>query len=187
MTIHYDVPKSRPQIVASLTSVHEQATTLWRRFTPLDFYRPPIIGGWSAAQNVEHLVKSMAPVATALRLPRVLLRVLFGAAHAPSRTFTHLRDDYRAVLAKGAEAGKFGPHDSPPPSDPAASYERLLARWQKLLPNLTDAIDRWDEAALDHYRLPHPLLGKLTVREMLFFTIYHIGHHAAIVAGKAHV
>jgi hypothetical protein len=29
--------------------------------------------------------------------------------------------------------------------------------------------------------LPHPLLGKLTVREMLFFTLYHQRHHVAVV------
>jgi hypothetical protein len=25
--------------------------------------------------------------------------------------------------------------------------------------------------------LPHPLLGKLTLREMLYFTAYHADHH----------
>ena len=30
---------------------------------------------------------------------------------------------------------------------------------------------------LDHYLLPHPLLGKITLREMLFFSAYHIQHH----------
>jgi hypothetical protein len=25
--------------------------------------------------------------------------------------------------------------------------------------------------------LPHPLLGKLTIREMLYFTVYHGEHH----------
>lgn len=30
---------------------------------------------------------------------------------------------------------------------------------------------------LDKYILPHPLLGKLTIREMMYFTIYHVEHH----------
>jgi len=29
--------------------------------------------------------------------------------------------------------------------------------------------------------LPHPLLGKVTVREMLYFTIHHVQHHHALV------
>jgi len=31
--------------------------------------------------------------------------------------------------------------------------------------------------SLDKFMLPHPLLGKLAVREMLFFTMYHNLHH----------
>ncbi len=49
---------------------------------------------------------------------------------------------------------------------------------------LVGKIPGWSEAALDRYRLPHPLLGKLTVREMLFFTLYHNAHHLDQVAGR---
>ena len=41
----------------------------------------------------------------------------------------------------------------------------------------TERLGNWSEKDLDKYKLPHPLLGKLTVREMLFFTIYHNEHH----------
>jgi uncharacterized damage-inducible protein DinB len=37
---------------------------------------------------------------------------------------------------------------------------------------------------LDRLRLPHPALGKLTVREMLFFTIYHNIHHVENVVRR---
>jgi hypothetical protein len=32
--------------------------------------------------------------------------------------------------------------------------------------------------------MPHPLLGKLTVREMLLFTLYHNLHHVQNVARR---
>jgi len=60
----------------------------------------------------------------------------------------------------------------------------MLGKWQSVVPNLSAAVRRWDEAALDRYQLPHPILGKLTVREMLYFTLYHLGHHAQIVAAR---
>jgi hypothetical protein len=40
---------------------------------------------------------------------------------------------------------------------------------------------RWPEAKLDAIQLPHPLLGNLTVREMLFFTLFHQSHHMDVI------
>jgi hypothetical protein len=36
---------------------------------------------------------------------------------------------------------------------------------------------KFSEKDLDTLILPHPLLGKVTLREMLYFTIYHVQHH----------
>lgn len=46
---------------------------------------------------------------------------------------------------------------------------------------LSVRVDSWTEQDLDTVLLPHPLLGKLTVREMLYFTIYHAQHHQMLV------
>jgi len=46
------------------------------------------------------------------------------------------------------------------------------------------AITAWGDDALDRYRLPHPLIGKLTLREMLVFTLFHFDHHRDNVARR---
>ena len=51
---------------------------------------------------------------------------------------------------------------------------------------LWSAVGSWREADLDRYLLPHPLLGKLTIREMLFFTLYHNYHHVQSLATRLH-
>jgi len=63
-----------------------------------------------------------------------------------------------------------------------------VEKGQKLKFNLTNEmkwlfskLDKFTENELDRYILPHPLLGKLTLREMLFFTIYHIEHHEKLI------
>jgi hypothetical protein len=38
-------------------------------------------------------------------------------------------------------------------------------------------LNNWKDADMDRYSLPHPLLGTITVREILFFTIYHSMRH----------
>jgi hypothetical protein len=52
-----------------------------------------------------------------------------------------------------------------------------LDKWIEVGNRLYEILQKWPENDLDKYRLPHPLLGKLTLREMLFFTLYHNRHH----------
>jgi len=50
---------------------------------------------------------------------------------------------------------------------------------------LANAIERnWTDEKLDNYLAPHPLLGKLTLRELIYFTIYHTEHHLAIIKNR---
>jgi hypothetical protein len=181
--IRYDTPDTGPQLVAAFSVLNEQCTELWRQCSVREFFEPPTGGGWSTAQNVEHLIKTTSPVTKALAMPRFLLRLLFGKARIPSRTFMEVRAAYRVVLAEGAQAGPYTPNRVDV-DDPGVARQRLLERWQPVLPRLTEALGHWDEGSLDYYRLPHPLLGKLTVREMLHFTLYHVGHHADVVATR---
>ena len=57
----------------------------------------------------------------------------------------------------------------------AELYEQR--KLQEAVDELRAAIARWPDRSLDRYQLPHPLLGKLTLREMLIFTAYHQMHH----------
>lgn len=102
-----------------------------------------------------------------------------------SRSLTALRADYRERLQQtGATAGRFAPSPKPTPDDLEAWQREVLGSWRGAVSGLAAKIPAWSEAALDRYQLPHPLLGKLTVREMLFFTVYHNAHHLTLVAGR---
>jgi hypothetical protein len=59
-----------------------------------------------------------------------------------------------------------------------------MERREQVAANLHSAIDTWGERGLERLRLPHPALGLLTVREMLFFTLYHNLHHVLNVADR---
>jgi hypothetical protein len=135
---------------------------------------------WSASDNVDHLIRAIRMVMLALRLPKFLLRVLFGVVKRPSRSYAEVCKAYEDVLATGAGAGGVYLPDQQSPADPQQAKEILLERLTKAGQSFTDAIQSWPEAALDQYQLPHPLLGKLTVRETLFFSIYHVLRHARV-------
>lgn len=136
---------------------------------------------WTPAEHLHHLNISVSAVAKALSYPKLLPRILFGRARGLSRTFEAVRDTYRDLLAGGGGAtGAYVPtRDDPAPAQVPARREALLARWGRVNARLVAGAESWTDAHLDRIRLPHPLLGKLTVREMLFFTLYHNRHHVA--------
>jgi len=139
-------------------------------------------GKWSVGQNLDHLNKSLSPVNLALRLPRFVLRVLFGKPNRTPRTYDELVERYHQKLAAGGKAsGQFIP-----PSINADQKEKLIIKFRKEIGAMGKLMNHWPEDQLDNYLLPHPLLGKLTIREMLFFSTYHIKHHLQLLQ-KRHV
>ncbi len=175
-------PRSHRDIVETLEALATHGIDAWR--TDADVFFAPLGDSWSPADNVRHLTKSTAPVARALALPQIVLRGLFGRADGSSRSYPDLVSTYRAALEAGGRAGRFAPDPVPPPDDPIAGRERILDDGRDAIARLILAAERWSDPDLDRFRLPHPLLGKLTVREMLFFTIYHHSHHRSIVARR---
>lgn len=177
-------PSSGAEIIAELRRLHEECEA-YLRSLPADAFVRPQGEKWSPAEHVRHLSKSVRPLALALGLPRFILWLRFGRASAASRSFYVMRETYRARLAAGATAGRFAPSRQPPPADAAAYRERVIGSWRAVNDDLRSRVAGWDESALDRYRLPHPALGKLTAREMLFFTLYHNAHHLNLVASRA--
>lgn len=173
-------PRTRDDIVRALKWVHRESRAYWMDFVP-DAFLAPLGDAWSPADNVRHLTRSIRPVAMALKIPRLILRLRFGRPKAASRTYVKLRDDYHQKLAAGGKAGRYAPSPLQPSGDAEAERTRILAQHAEAVTALTQAVARWPDAKLDRYQLPHPLLGNLTVREMLFFTLYHDQHHVNVV------
>lgn len=129
-------------------------------------------GKWSAGQQMDHLIRSAKPVNTALGLPRLVLR-FFGRPIARSRSYEQIRDTYRSILAQGGVATR--PYI--PPVTEAEERAPLVQLFAQQKNKMISLLDKWTEEELDRYQVPHPLLGKLTVREVLYFTAYHNLHH----------
>ncbi len=180
-------PHSGAEIVAAMTRLHAESER-YLLGVPATEFAAPQGEKWSPAEHARHLAKSTYPLVGALGLPKIVLGLRFGRARAQSRPFPVLRETYRTHLrATGATAGRFAPSPQEAPVDATAAAARqheVLARWRAAVSGLAQRVPGWSEAALDRYRLPHPLLGKLTVREMLFFTVYHNAHHLEQVARR---
>ena len=161
---------NKSEITTSLRNNHQSFIHLIGHLNDEQLMRatPP---RWNPAQQLEHIYLSFRPVLLAFQLPRFIPRLLFGVAKRKSRDYDTLVRDYQTKLQQGGK--------SPSTYEPATEVNSLkrLLQLEKSVDRLCHIIDRLTEEELDRYLLPHPLLGKLTMREMLYFTIYHVSHH----------
>ena len=136
------------------------------------FFEEVIVGKWSIAENIGHLIISNKGVVKALGAPKEFLKT-FGKPNGPSRTIIELLKTYKIELAKGIKAG------------PAFTYQlnekedanTMLTNFESINNRFCERIENWSEEDLENYCIPHPRLGKFTVREMAFFTVFHSNHH----------
>jgi hypothetical protein len=130
-------------------------------------------GKWSAGQQLAHLNRAIRPLLPAYRSRRWLLKMVFGKPNRPSRSYEDLRKKYQEKLEKGAVSSRY----FLPPVVGIHEKDAQLQMFQSNASKLIGYARRIPELSLDQYHLPHPILGRLTLREMLFFTIFHIHHH----------
>lgn len=187
MTTLPPAPVSEPFTAADLardfSAVREWGSLFWQA-VPADRFFESMDGAWSPADHVRHLIKSNRAVARALDMPRLVLLLRFGFTTRASRSYSALRATYKEALDAGLRAGSFTPSPLATPQQTADERARILDNWSVTLTTLESGARKWSERALNRLRLPHPGLGSLTVREMLFFTLYHNTHHVHGVAKR---
>lgn len=163
--------QTREEISVQLTKGFDGLADLLKSL-PEDKLTEPIKNGWSALEQFDHLIRSNKPISLLLSLPKPVL-FIYGTASKPSRSYHEIVSFYQDHLGKGAKAS--GPYV--PAENGLASLTDGLKAWNGLKVKLSNGVLKWSESALDKYRAPHPILGKMTVRELLYFTIYHNNHH----------
>jgi hypothetical protein len=166
----------RAQLIQELKLGHERFI-LHVLAMPADQLAASHNGKWSPVQHLDHIRRAVKPLAMAMLLPKWFLRRWVGKPNRPTRTYEELVARYKHKLAAGGKAsGAFVP-----PQLEARMAVALAYAVRKQVSLLIKRLVRWSEADLDSTLMPHPLLGKVTVREMLYFTIYHVQHHQALV------
>ena len=165
-------PDTPGALMSTLGWSESKLVELFGELTPEEFYRSPA-GKWSPDEHLRHLALSLGRTASALGTAPV------GGDVAPAgRSYRQLRDDYRAALAAG---GKAPPAFVPPPVQvqnanvQAKTVQNVQAAFEALYVHLREP--EWTQERLDSVQLTHPLLGQISAREMLFFTVYHNLHH----------
>jgi hypothetical protein len=167
---------TKQQIIQLLRQKHNAFIAYIQTLSAEEFLYAPE-GKWAAAQQLDHIHKSVKPLTQAMGYPKFIPRLLFGKANRPSKTYDALINRYNEKLSLGGRAsGRFVP-----PVISTDQKDALIKLILNSVNNLCKRIEKFSETELDNLILPHPLLGKITIREMMYFTAYHVEHHENII------
>jgi hypothetical protein len=169
---------TKEEIIDHLENVSNTFLSFCNSISDEFFFRQPA-EKWSIAQNVTHLITSAKMTRLAYRLPKFIIRIYTGKPNRLSRTYDELVAKYKLKLTQGGRAsGRFVAQ----PVSSKTGKENILHSFSITMKTLNDTINKnWNNLQLDQYLAPHPLLGKLTLRELCYFTIYHTEHHLHII------
>lgn len=133
--------------------------------------------GWSPLENINHLQSSTSPVTIFLRKEFRIMLFLFGRGSSRKST-EEIIEIYKSRLSTGSGAGIFTPfgilHFSIP-----GKKQFEINQLESSIESIIQSLPSWKEEELDDTCIPHPILGIIPMREMLYFTLYHIYHHSS--------
>jgi hypothetical protein len=130
---------------------------------------------WGPGHHLEHITRTSIAVQRGLRSKSLPLHSV-----SCSRSYAEIRDAATESLAatpkdRLLEMGRIVV------IAPGARGADLVEAFVGASAGLRAAAAEWSEEELDRHALTHPLIGEMTVREMLFFCIVHERHHLKIV------
>lgn len=172
-------PHTQEEIVQQLKSISAGVSHSIRQMSDEQF-TTGTESSWSAESYLKHLLLSIKPLAKAIHFPAEQLQKMFDVSDRPSLTYAEVVAAYQKRLEEGIRAEDFTPvtplvYRFPDGVTDPRGY--LLQSWTDANIKLTDGATRRSEAELDSLQMPHPAIGTITLREILFFTIYHNDLH----------
>jgi hypothetical protein len=128
---------------------------------------------WSVAQQVEHINKVLFQVNKFLSMPKEKLAEKFGLSTRKSFSKEELIATYQQTLAQGGKA----PAIVVPDSRTNFKVQELTKEGNALLIEFDRQVEHWNLSDMDKYNFPHPLLGAINLREMLYLLEIHTQRH----------
>jgi len=137
---------------------------------------------WTTGQHALHLLQSIKPLNNALSIPKFILHYKFGKSNRDLRDYQTVVNRYQERL-KDVEGRTFG--SSKNMKTPLLSEKKyILNRLQVESKKLQYKTRKISNKNLDTLILPHPLMGKMPIREIIMWTAHHFEHHTNTLKEK---
>ncbi len=132
-------------------------------------------GKWTTGQHALHLLQSLKPLNTALSVPKFILKYKYGKSNRDVRSYDAVAKRYDERLKQAKGKTYRGSQNIKVPTLKDKNY--ILNRIQVEQKKLQHKTRKLKDDHLDNLILPHPLMGKMPLREIIMWTAYHVEHH----------
>lgn len=156
----------------NLKREHQRITDVVQSISDDRFYDAPP-GKWTSVQHLKHVQLCMEPSIRLLSDKPKFVSKLFGETKEGSRSY----ESISLLYQNGLVPGIVSPERFVPDMISLDDKEKTLIDFMHKVGLLADTLDLYAEEELDQYLIPHPLLGLITLREMMHFYTYHAAHH----------
>ena len=131
---------------------------------------------WNTGQIVLHLIQSEHALNRGLKIPKLFLRYKFGLPNRSVRSYDTIVEKYHEKLQSidKAAVSPFSKNMDITEGQHLAYIKMLKDEHQRLIRSIEK---KWSDKSLSAYLLPHPLLGRMHIAEILLWTAYHTEHH----------
>lgn len=167
------------EAIADLIDAKHSELISWLEQQPSDHWTQGPKGKWTQGQQALHLLQSIKPLNDALSLPKYVLRFKFGKANRPVRDYDAIVKRYQERLEDAKGKTFKGSQNMKVPT--IADKKYILNRLQTESKKLQYKTKKISDKNLDTVILPHPLMGKMPVREIIMWTAHHVEHHTGIL------
>lgn len=165
--------------IADLIEENYSELITWLENHPNELWTQGPEGKWTTGQQTLHLLQSIKPLNDALSMPKFLLQFKFGKANRAFRNYDAIVKRYQERLVEAKGKTYKGSQNMKVPT--LADKQYLLNRLQTEHKKLQYKTRRISDRNLDLLVLPHPLMGKMPIREIIMWTACHAAHHTAIL------
>lgn len=163
---------NKEQLANEILTHYSQFIDYINKMSPEDFeFR--LHKKWSAGQQLEHIVLCIEPLVKVCQLPKFLIVERFGKINRVNQSYPQLVTEYlKRLNDDGKASSQYLPKEIN--SDQKKFFiEKLKILVDKLISKLLE----FEENELESFIIPHPILGKITMKEMFYNAIYHVKHH----------
>lgn len=166
---------NKKEIIDSLEKEHQKLFDWLDNQSEENWLKGPE-GKWTTGQHILHLVDAAKKINKALSYPKFILKSKFGVSNRELRTYNEVTKRYQEKLAQNQERAKN--YNSGMKVPTLKEKKQLLNTLQIQNKKLQHKTNKWKDVHLDTLILPHPLMGKMPIREIIMWTAHHTAHHS---------